>query len=797
MNKPRLYGANNKPLEGMSPKHRATRVITVKSRDRISEVFGMEPADLGSTMSEALGKGVGAWDAYGKLIAAFEHHNLTDGRVRANFDKLTGRIAGMDWQIVASEHDPRGEADADEIQKLFDNIPNFEDDVLTELADAIASGFAAVEPTAELVGNDLVVTSCRGVEQWALRPDEARPGEWEYKDENDWLPVPSGKLITWERRKKGSVITSGLMWPVLWLAMFKSYTFKDWVSFLETYGQPFRLGKYPANVDENSEEFETLLRAVIDIATDAGAVIPAGMSIEFIEAAKGDSDAYERMIKRIDNYFDQLFLGGTLTVEAGDKGARSLGDVHDDQLDEKAATFARGLASALSAWIKRLVIFLHGERQGYPRFAFVTKKVRTMQARMEIDEKLVGLGLKIPARHFYEMYDVPEPEKGEDVIEPPPPGSTPPQPARRNAATASSDLPGAVLAADDTAAMDERTAAEEDALRAGMSESFEAQAVAIYDARFKAIETLMQRGLAAALDGLGNLPADKFTQDFAALLGDSQAAFALAGSHHVWLEGAGEIADGETFPAASLVAEQMIDTLAGDVGRFADRDSFVTQISLPGGEIKTDWRKVTPKKAVEYFAKKTAVPASRLAALTENSRAVAFTIAREENQRVLDTARDTIADALAKGISEGEAIRRMREGFKSQGLTAPSTSHLRTVFRQNTSTAYAAGRFAAQTSPGVSRFLPHLLYIPRRDARPSHAALKGVCLPTSSSLWRTLAPPIDWGCRCRTRSVRRPPAGSITDEAMVPIPAVSPGFQNTNPLETWHDAATGDFPGGK
>ncbi|MDP8224338.1 MAG: DUF935 family protein [Candidatus Lernaella stagnicola] len=794
----KLFDSRGKPLEGLTPRHAARRVVTVQSRDRISDAFDMEPADLGATMAEALGKGESAWEAYGKLIAAAEHYWLIDGRVHANFDKLLERIAGMDWQIVPSEHDPNGEADAEEIEKLFDNIPNLEDDLLSELADAILSGFAAVEPTAEMVGNELVVTGCRGIEQWALRPDASRTGEWEYRDENsNWLSVPAGKLITWERRHKGSVITGGLLWTVLWLALIKSYSLKDWVGFLETYGQPFRLGSYPPEVDENSEEFATLVRAVIDIATDAGAVIPQGMAIDFKEVAKGSTDAYERMIKRIDTYLDQLFLGGTLTQEAGDRGARSLGDVHDDQLNEKARSHARGLAGALSAWIQRLVGFLHGPRQGYPKFAFVNRNVREMAARLAVDEKLVGLGMTLRTEELYEEYGRGKPEDGDDVVGPATaaPKAAPPPPPKGQAPDDDDDDDGFdAEAADRRQFADtfvEGLRAEEDAQRKAFETPFIGELAAVYDRRAAAIGALVAKhGATGAIELLGDL-ADDFEDDFADALARPIIAFSLQAAQHVWLEGLEDSDAGDEFPAASFLAGQMIDSLCGGGARshFAEPRKFhYVSLELPDGAIKSDWKKVTPKAAVAYWQKTTAVSASKFAELSATARRSAFSIARLENERVLAASRDAIGEALQDGLSEAETKKRIRQAFTDAGLTAPNPHHLRTIFRQNASTAYGAGRFATQTSPGVMRFLPWLQLVPRRDARPSHAALKNVCLPADSPAWKVLAPPLDWGCRCVARSRRRPPAGSITDAALVPMPSISATFEN----RAWQGLPGGD-----
>jgi phage gp29-like protein len=60
---------------------------------------------------------------------------------------------------------------------------------------------------------------------------------------------------------------------------------RDLAEFLEIYGLPVRLGKYPEGATE--KEKSTLLQAVLSIGHNAGGIIPRGMEIEFQNAASG------------------------------------------------------------------------------------------------------------------------------------------------------------------------------------------------------------------------------------------------------------------------------------------------------------------------------------------------------------------------------------------------------------------------------------------------------------------------------------------------------------------------------
>ncbi|HLI78344.1 MAG TPA: DUF935 family protein, partial [Candidatus Binataceae bacterium] len=94
--------------------------------------------------------------------------------------------------------------------------------------------------------------------------------------------LPYKFIVHVARAKAGLPIRGGLARAAGWVYLFKNYVLKDWVTFAEVYGQPLRVGKYGAGATD--QERERLLQAVANIGTDAAAIIPESMLIEFTEA---------------------------------------------------------------------------------------------------------------------------------------------------------------------------------------------------------------------------------------------------------------------------------------------------------------------------------------------------------------------------------------------------------------------------------------------------------------------------------------------------------------------------------
>ena len=94
-------------------------------------------------------------------------------------------------------------------------------------------------------------------------------------------------------------------WPVT----FKKGGIKFWAQFLESWGMPHAVGKYPRNVDKADKD--KLLEALQLLIQNAAAVIPDDASVELLElkAGSGSSDLYESHARYHDGQISKCILG--------------------------------------------------------------------------------------------------------------------------------------------------------------------------------------------------------------------------------------------------------------------------------------------------------------------------------------------------------------------------------------------------------------------------------------------------------------------------------------------------------
>ncbi len=149
---------------------------------------------------------------------------------------------------------------------------------------------------------------------------------------------------------------------------------KWWNIYLETYGAPTRIGKYPAGATSASKQ-EDLRRVLRDIVNNTAITIPDDMNIEFMAAA--GAAGFEEAVEYHDRQIVKAILGQTLTTDEGRRvGSLALGNVHQETMEDYVTFLRRDLAESVigEQIIRRLVDFNFADVERYPRFVWQPRK---------------------------------------------------------------------------------------------------------------------------------------------------------------------------------------------------------------------------------------------------------------------------------------------------------------------------------------------------------------------------------------------------------------------------------------
>lgn len=287
-----------------------------------------------------------------------------------------------------------------------------------ELGDALDKGMAFGEIVWE--------TSAK---QWMPRAIKLRSQTWFRYDRADLetprlidehgqdQPLAPYKWIAHRARlNSGIPIRDGLGRAAVWAWMFKNFSVKSWLIFLDRYGLPMRLGKFPTSA--TPAERSQLLRALRDLGRDAAAIVPEGMTIEFTKAdgGAGGGAAFKEHATYFDEQLSKVVLGQTGTTDAS-KGGYAVGRVHEGVRDAIALYDGAMLAMTLIRDLVRPAVDLNfGPQERYPLIKIGLGEQKNVELLLKSIPEFVSLGLPVEASQIYPLLGLTEPAKGKDVV---------------------------------------------------------------------------------------------------------------------------------------------------------------------------------------------------------------------------------------------------------------------------------------------------------------------------------------------------------------------------------------------
>ncbi|HLJ44095.1 MAG TPA: DUF935 domain-containing protein [Candidatus Binataceae bacterium] len=232
--------------------------------------------------------------------------------------------------------------------------------------------------------------------------------------------APFKFIVHVAKAKAGLPVRGGIARAAGWAYLFKNYVLKDWVTFAEIFGQPLRLGKYSPGATEADKQ--ALLSAVANIGTDAAAIIPESMLIEFVETrGAGGAEVYERFCEYLDRQVSKAVLGQTLTTETPREGggSRAAAQVHDAVRRDIMESDARRLGATLSRDLVRPIVDLNlGPQRRYPQIALGLSADNDVKLFADMVAELADRGLRVGQRAVLRRLGLPEAAADEPLLEP-------------------------------------------------------------------------------------------------------------------------------------------------------------------------------------------------------------------------------------------------------------------------------------------------------------------------------------------------------------------------------------------
>ena len=497
---------------------------------------GLTPSKLASILDQA---------EQGDLLAQFdlyEDMEEKDGHIAAELGKRR-RALLVDWSVVPPDNPtPAEKRNAELLAELVGEIADFED-VLFDVTDAIGKGFSCCEIEWHKPGK-----------YWLPKTITHRPQSWftVHRGYRQQLRLRSNTTVDgivgeplqtfgWithvHKAKSGYLERTAMFRQLVWPYLFKNYSVGDLAEFLEIYGIPVRIGKYPSGASE--KEKMTLLRALVGIGHNAAGIIPAGMELDFLDAATGDPKAFELMLNWCERTQSKVILGGTLTSGAdGKSSTNALGNVHNEVRKDLRDSDIRQVGSTITRDLLYPLALLNGlAPDGMRRcsvFQLDVGETEDMAAYAEALPKLVDIGVQIPVQWAQEKLGIPQPEDGEPVLQ-----ATSPAMWRQGMAATTGRVPfpghlWGVAAAAGQLPAGQLPPGPQTAMQPQLAANIKAPAAAWVD---KIRELVSQAtSLEQIRDGIAALDPNMSLDDYAAAMAEALAAAHLAGRYEVLQE---------------------------------------------------------------------------------------------------------------------------------------------------------------------------------------------------------------------------------------------------------------------
>ena len=384
------------------------------------EVQDVDPAKL-ATIVRAVRDG--DLDSYLALAEIMEER---DPVYRSVIGTRKLAVQGLEPRVDPAGDDQESIDIAEAVERDVVRTPPFRQ-MLFDLMDGVAKGYAAI-----------------GI-RWDTDDIPWKPGGYRYvdprwfrwvgEDGRDYDDPPRIRtdsvhtrprerwdwIIHTPRLKSGRPYRAGLALPACYYYLLKTFDVASWMAFVEVFGYPLRVGKYPRNATKKDRK--VLAEAVMQVGRDVGAVIPEDMLIEITSMPPGSNIShYKDLAEWSDRQMEILVLGQSATTE-GTQGKLGNEEAQDRVRRDITAADAQHVEVTVDRdLIHSYVDINHGEpKAGYPRFRLPVPDPEDLNLLVDSVVKLVPQGFRVGTADLYSRLRLTNPKDDDEILSSPAP----------------------------------------------------------------------------------------------------------------------------------------------------------------------------------------------------------------------------------------------------------------------------------------------------------------------------------------------------------------------------------------
>lgn len=327
---------------------------------------------------------------------------LRDDQVVSTFQQRRTAVTSAEWEVIPASESSQDKQAAEFIKEQLERVKF---DALTDkMLYAIFYGYGVAEWLFAAEGNRITLRGCKVRDRSRFR--FGTDGRLYLITTQD----PMGKEV--DRQKFWTLTTGaehddqpygmGLAHYLYWPVFFKRNGLKYWAVFLEKFGQPTPMARLPQGQMNDPALKRKALEALQAIQVDSGVLIPDGIVIELLEAARSGTADYQALQDKMDAAISKIVLSQTMTTDNG--SSRSQAEVHAGVRDEVIKADADLICESLNDGIIPYLTALNFPNAQPPKVWRNTEPEEDLQQRVEIDKGIHALGFEPTEDYIRETY---------------------------------------------------------------------------------------------------------------------------------------------------------------------------------------------------------------------------------------------------------------------------------------------------------------------------------------------------------------------------------------------------------
>ena len=327
---------------------------------------------------------------------------LRDDRVHSTLEQRRRAVVAREWEVRPGGERRRDRVAAEHLREQLVHVGW--DGVTDRMLYGVHYGFSVAEAVYSRDGGRVALARLpvRNRRRFVFGPDQ-QPRLLTV-DSPEGEPLPPRKFWHFSTGGDnsddpyGRGLGSQLYWP-LW---FKRNHVRFWLNYLEKFGQPSVLGRYPR---AQSADRDKLVQTLEQLVGGGVAALPEDVAVELLEATRGGRADYGAFYAAMDRAITTIVLSQTMTTEDG--SSRSQAEVHLEVRDEVVEadaylvddSFSRSVGTWLTEW--------NFPGAAPPVVARIMETPARQTKRADRDKAIVALGYRPTARYVEEAYGVP------------------------------------------------------------------------------------------------------------------------------------------------------------------------------------------------------------------------------------------------------------------------------------------------------------------------------------------------------------------------------------------------------